>query len=1466
MPSKVVNHYNQLDLWTKRSWVLFVFFLLTFFAFTLGNGFMNHAQAQQAVPVELKSGSLSLLPYVQALVDDTGLMQIGQIQSENTQKRFAPFDFKKIRQEQGVLWLRLHFAPSGNVDAINPARTLLLDLGQDVGASPKLFVLEKDSVTEQTQWQEYKPSQGSVFLLPQVGDVPSNIYIRLDGIPGIWFAPYLRTPHNIASSYELFATPAAIVALCVVMLLCLLRGFTERGQWRYWAALYTAVVLYYALYGVPISGLSYVPMEHMLRAMAPGVALILFAHVGRHVLSAAQSSRGFGVQFMLLTLVGVVVALLPLVPGFAWTVRYFNLWPILMLLFVPTAIGAWMGGIAGAKRYILSCLVPPLGVAVALLGLYEPAHFEEMAIIPASMLSAIPLCGLALGALMLAGTASIGPVPVHSEESSYEPMEESINDLVQQDPNLRLVPAGEAQSEGEEGSGDIDAEVKKLVAELEEQLRWPVEQLLREVAALEAHDLSAEARENAISIVGSARDICNIVNASAKNRRSIPALGGTEERVFDLQGLLRQAHDSVAPTADKKNIALSWFMQPDLPPSYKGDAVQLLLVLRLLLESAVRSTHRGAVYLNVRRVPESVNAGHLLFTVTDSGTGKPPHDRSVTALARAWELSAAYRGFLGVESNALGASISFTAHLQVCASGEKADEPTVKQPRPIILFSDNIEERQLWGFFLEKMPRVLEARSGEELLEFFDENFANLIVFDARMPLGHIYGAFHGLWQICEARGENFPTCMAIYMDRDMEQPLLDMGFSYVFAMPVTRQGLFDAVQDILGRQTDDVADKDMLQEQGTPVSQETQITEEAHKTEPQKDSEEVVDTGEPILSMAPSTLSETTTTKSPKDTPIVAPKATAKRSQLAESLGFGSLSQTLSFEPDLQSKRKEDVTAATPVATVPNEQGGTQSSDASSDVSGDVSDAPLDASVAPPSFVWNSEKYVAENSLFKNFTPPDDEIGRSERPTPSQDKSNAAYLTSFVTTDAPSQSSEPEPKSQQEAQVQTEPQAPPAEAAPASEKTKLKMQLRSQTMRKKKIEPQDATKTIVSADTAQSPTQAKPQKTSLRISKSKVGAKAEESPIKTLPEQKTRQSQTVQVVSPAKKNTATLTMPKKATNASVQGQDATEKNISTAKPAVEKTPAPAQGKSTTSGMLQLKKIKPAPSSVAVATPNPPESIIEQQGKLDLSPTTQDKESSKNPEVSSKKSIKDSLVNLVMPKKKKESALEMPVQEPLTSKETAMEWVGEPTPIVKDTGPQSLSMAGSQDTTVKIGTTGNISQSTNTTEADERGREELRYLRSYLDSSHALENTQEPIPVAAPLKQAQASTATVAEPSPIPSAYKGNGGVSSQNYNYTIATEPLQEHTELSPIEKLLMNLDSWLAEAKSAFAIGDASSVERAVQNMASSADSFGLRTLARLARTVEAAARAEDIPALGDLLPELDNSVQRNRAALKM
>lgn len=779
------------------------------------------ALAAKEVPVSPSQAAMPMLPYLDWMLDPTGALTAEDMPRMEQQGAFRPLDIKSLPRENGAVWLRFTMAP--RPAEVRPP-TLLLDLGEDIPETPVLYVPRHNVLTGGTEWQSFTPSQRSIFLMPEARTETQTGYVRLDGLPGLWFAPMLRTPHNAATALERLARPGLIVALGVIMLLCLLRGLTERGEWRIWTSAYTGVALLNTVWGIPAQS-SLKPLT-VAALLVPGLAVMLLPHVGRHLMRTRALSRAIDVQLLLLCLPGAALALLPFIPGFSWTTRYLELWPVCTLLLVPTTLGAWLCGLPGARRFLLGCLLPPLGVAAAWLSMGTQ--------LPAALLVTAPLWGVALGALIIAGTATA------REDADGSGKIVTVGPaLVDEDPNLRIVssdqPEGEAAfAEIPVAPGDPTFRPDATMLAMEEALRAPMDALLRDGIALEQCSLPPLARQLCESMLGTVRSMSDTLttplperNAATRSSQSVEL----EKRIFDLQEVLREAHNSVSNVADSKNIALSWFMPPHLPPYYLGDAAYLEQVLRMLLESAVRATSRGAVQISVRRVPESIDPGHLLFAVTDTGAGMPPEDRSSMALVRAWELAAAYHGFLGVECSPMGASISFTLHLDAASAEDGAD---VEQERghgvpSVIIAEGSSGNRQLLAYFLEGLPcTVIETRNADEAVSLQKEHPASLIIFDADMP-GDLAAAVRDIRQHETAHGLAPAMIMALAADDDQWEALTAAGFTHVLPKPVTRAGLREAVAQLL-REREEAATRP-----ASPLSGETFVSSEAPPAAEQK-------------------------------------------------------------------------------------------------------------------------------------------------------------------------------------------------------------------------------------------------------------------------------------------------------------------------------------------------------------------------------------------------------------------------------------------------------------------------------------------------------------------------------------------------------------------------------------------------------------------------------------------------------
>ena len=758
-----------------------------------------------ATPQGAAAGQLGILPYLSAFLDTDGDMSVEEVATPGMMPPFQPLHPRTLPRSSGVTWLRLEIPAAGT----ERTESLMLDLGQGVPAGAVLYTPDIDPLSRQTTWQESQANWRNLLPLPLPAETPQVCFIRLDGQPPLWFAPTLRSLDNLAGAPESLLGPGVMLALAVVMLLALLRGITERGQWRFWTALYVGAALTHAVLGGPDLGAGNITPADAVSAMAPGLALMFLAHLARHLMQTASHSRLLDIQYLLLSLPGAVLALLPLWPDFSWLGRFLPLWPMLALIFVPTTLGAWLMGVPGARRFLLGCLVAALGAGLAVLDLGT--------LLPPFVQGTLPLWGTALSALIIAGMSAPGREAGTSAEPAdpLAPGRPARNQTIT-DPNLRLLdtdgntlPLMTGLSQPAPAPATVEAESASATAirRLEQALAAPLREIVEQDRQLEQCALPHDVRSRVENMGRRARQALSLLHDPAGDAAApaAPAPADTaraEKRVFDLRKTLRQAHDTCRPLAEKSGIALVWHVPADLEQLYEGPAGELEDVLRLLLEDALRATKGGKIHFAVRRVPDSKHPGHLLFQVRDTGTGLPPEQRSASLLARIWELSSSHGGFLGVESGPRGTSVIFTLQLHLPEASDGEDLPTV-----LVCAPDAATRREL-GAMLRDLPCTCHetgtlahglaagARKGRTPA-------AVLLVCgpEASVDAAPLLRRYHSLAERTGPFG-----AVALTPDQSQWDALAHAGFSHALTLPVSEDALRETVLEILGSH-DDVAD-----------------------------------------------------------------------------------------------------------------------------------------------------------------------------------------------------------------------------------------------------------------------------------------------------------------------------------------------------------------------------------------------------------------------------------------------------------------------------------------------------------------------------------------------------------------------------------------------------------------------------------------------------------------------------------
>ncbi|WP_302512721.1 7TM diverse intracellular signaling domain-containing protein [uncultured Desulfovibrio sp.] len=758
-----------------------------------------------ATPRGSAAGQLDILPYLSAFLDTDGDRSVEEVAAPGMLSSFRPLHPRTLPRSSGVTWLRLEIPAAG---AGRPA-PLVLDLGQGVPAGAVLYTPGIDPLSRQTTWQEDRANWRNLLCLPLPGETPQICYIRLDGQPPLWFAPTLRSLDNLASAPESLLGPGVMLALAVVMLLALLRGITERGQWRFWTALYVGAALTHAVLGGPDLGAGNITPADAVSAMAPGLALMFLAHLARHLMQTASHSRLLDIQYLLLSLPGAVLALLPLWPDFSWMGRYLPLWPMLALIFVPTTLGAWLMGVPGARRFLLGCLVAALGAGLAVL--------DFGTLLPPFVQGTLPLWGTALSALIIAGMSAPGR---ETETAAAGPADPPAPDRSAQsqtitDPNLRLLDTegntlplmtGLSQPAPAPATVEADSASATAIRRLEQALAVPLRELVEQNRQLEQCSLPHDVRSRVEGMGRRARQALRLLHDPAGDAAAPAAPAPTDgaraaTRAFDLRRMLQKTHEHCRALAEKSGIALGWHVPSDLEQRYEGPAGDLEETLRLLLEDAVRASKGGKVHFAVRHVPDSKHPGHLLFQVRDTGTGLPPEQRSAPLLARIWELSSAHGGFLGVESGPRGTSVIFTLQLQL-PEASADDLPTV-----LVCAPDAATRREL-GAMLRDLPCT--CRETGTLAHGLAAGARRggtpatvLLVCgpEASVEAAPMLRRYHGLAERTGPFG-----AVALTPDQSQWDELANAGFSHALTLPVSEDALRETVLEILGSH-DDVAD-----------------------------------------------------------------------------------------------------------------------------------------------------------------------------------------------------------------------------------------------------------------------------------------------------------------------------------------------------------------------------------------------------------------------------------------------------------------------------------------------------------------------------------------------------------------------------------------------------------------------------------------------------------------------------------
>lgn len=215
-----------------------------------------------------------------------------------------------------------------------------------------------------------------------------------------------------------------------------------------------------------------------------------------------------------------------------------------------------------------------------------------------------------------------------------------------------------------------------------------------------------------------------------------------------------------------------------------------------LLESAVRATAHGAVHLTVRRVPESADPGHLLFTVTDTARACR---RAAVRPSPAPRLGAGRRlqrlPYCGQRPQ--GASIAFTLRLTPLEAEEEEEAPA-PTPTVAVVGADAEEQESLTSLCREQGCLCLAAPDLEEALR---RNAATpaVLLTALRPQYGPAQADLLGRFE-AEARRAGLPVFKALAVTPNQRHwdALAETGYTHALLTPLDAAAFTATLREVL--------------------------------------------------------------------------------------------------------------------------------------------------------------------------------------------------------------------------------------------------------------------------------------------------------------------------------------------------------------------------------------------------------------------------------------------------------------------------------------------------------------------------------------------------------------------------------------------------------------------------------------------------------------------------------------------
>lgn len=370
----------------------------------------------------------------------------------------------------------------------------------------------------------------------------------------------------------------------------------------------------------------------------------------------------------------------------------------------------------------------------------------------------------------------------------------------------------------------------RFLASMSHEIRTPMNAVLGILELLKDTQLS----EDQLNLISTAKDSGELLLTIINDILDFTKMDIDEQVLqcadFDLHQLLTNSIELLKHFANKKSLALSLHISPDLPKFVKGDADRIQQILINLINNAIKFTEQGQVEVFASSHHSNSENIYLRFQVKDTGIGIKDADQDYLfeeftmadqshsrkyegtglGLAICRRLVSLMNGTIKLESE-FGKGSTFEFTLQLEPSSEPGAELMISQEQDlkpsanskVLLAEDNLANQMVIRSILEIANLQVEVVSnGKQAVEAVKSNDYDIVLMDISMPEMDGMMATKAIRQLPDDKANIPIVALTAHTLAGDKKRFLDAGMNDYLSKPIDRKTTLHCIARWTQKQT----------------------------------------------------------------------------------------------------------------------------------------------------------------------------------------------------------------------------------------------------------------------------------------------------------------------------------------------------------------------------------------------------------------------------------------------------------------------------------------------------------------------------------------------------------------------------------------------------------------------------------------------------------------------------------------